>query len=80
MCHSRTLNEKINKLHEWALRLVYDDRQSTFEEQLTIDKSVTIHHKNLQVLPTELYKVHHGLVPERMNDILKKKKKCDVQF
>ena len=69
MCHSRTLNDKINKLHEWALRLVYDDRQSTFEELLTIDKSVTIHHKNLQVLPTELYKVHHGLVPERMNDI-----------
>ena len=69
MCHSRTLNDKINKLHEWALRLVYDDRQSTFEELLTIHKSVTIHHKNLQVLPTELYKVHHGLVPERMNDI-----------
>ena len=26
MCHSRTLNSKINKLHERALRLVYDDR------------------------------------------------------
>ena len=32
MCHSRTLNNKINKLHERALRLVYDDRQSTFKE------------------------------------------------
>ena len=39
MCHSRTLNNKINKLHERALRrLVYDDRQSTFEELLNIDK------------------------------------------
>ena len=28
MCHRRTLNNKINKLHERALRLVYDDRQS----------------------------------------------------
>ena len=73
MCHSRTLNNKINRLHERALRLVYDDRQSTFEELLNIDKSVTIHHRNLQVLATELYKVHHGLAPELMNDIFKKR-------
>ena len=46
MRHSRTLN-KINKLHERVLRLVYVDRQSTFEELLNIDKSVTIHHRNL---------------------------------
>ena len=31
MCHSRTLNIKINKLHERTLRFVYDDRQSTIE-------------------------------------------------
>ena len=73
MCHSRALNNKINKLHERVLRLVYDDRQSTFEELLNIDKSVTIHHKNLQVLATELYKVRHGLAPELMNDIFKKR-------
>ena len=79
MCHSRTSNNKINKLHERALRLVYDDRQSTFEELLNIDKSVTIHHRNLQVLATELYKVHHGIALERMNEIFLKKK-CDVQF
>ena len=73
MCHSRTLNSKTNKLHERALRLLYDDRQPTFEELLNIDKSVTIHHRNVQVLVTELYKVHHGLAPERMNNIFKKR-------
>ena len=74
MPHSRTLNNKINKLHERALRLVYDDRHSTFEELLNIDKSVTIHHRNsLQLLATELYKVHHGLAPELINDIFKKR-------
>ena len=67
MCNSRILNNKINKLHERALRLVYDDRQSTFEELLSIDKSVTIHHRNVQVLATELYKLHHGLAPELTN-------------
>ena len=73
MCHSRTLNNKINKLHERALQLVYDDSLSTFEELLNIDKSVTIHHRNLQVLATELYKVRHGLAPELINDIFKKR-------
>ena len=72
MCHSRTLNNKINKLHERALRLVYDDRQSTFEELLNIDKSVTIHHRNLQTLATEVYQVLHGLPSELMNDIFQK--------
>ena len=73
MCHSRTLNNKINKLHEMALRLVYDDKQSTCEELLNINKSITIHHRNLQVLVTELYKVHYGLAPEPMNDIFEKR-------
>ena len=40
---------------------------------LNIDKSVTIHHRNLQVLAAELYKVHNGLAPEFMNDIFKKR-------
>ena len=73
MCHSRTLDNKINKLHERALRLVYDDKQSTCEELLNINKSITIHHRNLQVLVTELYKVHYGLAPEPMNDIFEKR-------
>ena len=42
MYHSRTLNNKINKLRERALRLVYGNRQSTFEELLNKDKSATI--------------------------------------
>ena len=60
MYQSRTLSKQTNKLHQRALQLVYDDRQSTFEELLNIGKSLTIHHKNVQVLATELYKVHHG--------------------
>ena len=51
----------INKLHERTLWLAYDDRQSTFEKLVNIDKSATIHHMNLQVLATELYMVHHEL-------------------
>ena len=54
MHHSRTLNNKINKLHERALRLVHKDHISTFEELLLQDESFTIHHRNLQKLATEM--------------------------
>ena len=51
MFHSRTLNNKINRLHERALRIVYSDYKSSFCELLEKDKSFSIHHKNIQNLP-----------------------------
>ena len=47
MFHSRTLNNKINRLHERALRIVYSDYKSSFCELLEKDKSFSIHHKNI---------------------------------
>ena len=38
----------INKIHERALRIVYQDKQSNLKELLQKDKSVSIHMKNLQ--------------------------------
>ena len=69
MNHSRTLNSKINRIQERALRIVYNDRTSTFSELLTKDNSVTVHSRNLQVLATEMYKVRNGLAPEIVNNI-----------
>ena len=79
MCHSKTCNNKISKLHQGALRFVHDDKQATFEELPNIDKSVSIHHWNLQGFDTELYKVHRELTAELMNDIFLKKR-CVVQL
>ena len=42
------LNNKINKIHERALRIAYKDYVSSFDILLERDKSVTIHTKNLQ--------------------------------
>ena len=50
MIHSRCLNNKINYIHERALRIVYDDYSSTFEDLPNIEKSVTIHQRTLQQL------------------------------
>ena len=57
---SRSSNNKISKLHERALRIVYDDYNSKFEELLTKESSFTIHHKNIQTLEKEMFKTHHG--------------------
>ena len=34
MCHSRTINNKINHLHETCLRVIYNDKISSFKELL----------------------------------------------
>ena len=63
MFHSRKLNTKINKLHERALRITYRDQESSFEDLLGHDNSVSVHQKNLQVLIIEMFKTKHGLNP-----------------
>ena len=63
MFHSRTLNNKINRLHERALRLVYNDENLSFQELLNLDNSVTVHQKNLQKLAVEMYKIKNELSP-----------------
>ena len=61
MCHDRGLNNRINNLHERALRTVYQDKKSSFETLLKHDKSASIHTKNLQYLATETFKVKNDL-------------------
>ena len=57
MCRSRTLNNRINKLYERCLRLIYNDKKSTFRKLLDKVESVSIHNRNLKFLATEIYKV-----------------------
>ena len=69
MFHSRKLNERINHIHERALRTVYKDFSSSFQELLIGDNSLNIHYRNLQKLVTEIFQVKSGLSPELMNDV-----------
>ena len=48
MFHSRTLNNKINILHEKALRIVYSDFKADFDELVEKDDSFSLHHRNIQ--------------------------------
>ena len=73
MFHNRTLNNKINKLHERALRIVYKNNELTFQEMLEKDNSVMIHHKNLQKLASEMYKIKNKISPIPMQELFTEK-------
>ena len=63
------LNNKINSLHERALRITSGDRSSSFENLLKKDNSVSIHHRNIQALATEMFKVKNNIAPEIMKEL-----------
>ena len=69
MLHSRKNNNKIKHLHERCLRLIYSDKKSSYENLLEKDNSVSIHHKNIQALAIEMFKVKHKQCPEITDDI-----------
>ena len=71
MCHSRTNNNKINRLHERCLRIVYNNKQSSFNELPEKDGSVSIHMRNIQIIATEMYKRINNLSPPIMNRVFK---------
>ena len=69
MCHNRTKNKRINRLHERYLRLIYNGKKSSFEQLLETDSSVSVHSRNLRALATEMYKIYHGISPTIMKEI-----------
>ena len=71
MFHSCCLNNKIKRLHERCLRMIYNDKISNFKELLTKDNSVFIHHSNIHALALEMYKVANDMSPDIMNEVFK---------
>ena len=72
--YSRNSNNKINRLHERALRIVCPDYKSSFRE--LIEKNhLLIHHKNAQSLSIEIYKFLQNSSPSIINNIFKSQSK-----
>ena len=69
MFHSRSLNNEINQIHERALRITYNDKSSSFQDLLKKDNSVSIHHRNIRTLATEIFKFLQRLSPPILNEI-----------
>ena len=69
MYYQRKSNNLINRIHERALRIAYNDYVSDFNSLLEKDDTVTIHHRNIQALTLEIYKSLNNLNPEFMKEV-----------
>ena len=70
MICSRTSNNMINKIHERALRLILNDHTSDFDTLLQNNNNTCNHHRNMQTLMTETYKIKNNLNPPIMMDLM----------
>ena len=66
---SKTLQNKINQIQKRALRIVYNEPNLNLDKLVELDKSTTIHIKNIITLLNEVYKTTRGENPISMNKI-----------
>ena len=69
MFGSRTSNIMINKLHERAPRVVLGEDSSYLEPLFQNNINIYSHHKNIQSLIIEMFKIKNELAPPFMNCI-----------
>ena len=69
MFRNRTLNNRINGIHERRLSILYRDDTSNFTKLLQKENAVTVHQINLQVLATEVYKVNMDFAPHLVKEL-----------
>ena len=63
MCRSRKNKNKINRLRERCLRIIFNDKRSSFNAFLEKDGSPSIHERNIKILATEMFSVSINLAP-----------------
>ena len=68
--HSQIINNKINRLHERALKIV--DFKSSFEGLVTKYNPFSINERNIQSLAIEIYKFLNGLSHCILNNVFHK--------
>ena len=56
-----------NNIHEWALRLVLNDHITDFDTLLQSNNDTCNHHRNIQTLMVEIYKIKINLNPPIMD-------------
>ena len=69
MNHNTKINNRINRIHKRALRVVYNEDNVTFGQLLKKDNAVKIH--DLKVLAIEMLKIKLGIAPVIMNDVFR---------
>ena len=69
MFDERSVNKKINKIDERALRITYKDSCTSFEDLLKRAEAVSTHQRKLKLLATEIFKTQRNLNPSFMKQI-----------
>ena len=64
-------NNMINKVHERAIKVLLNDHESDFETLLKINNEVSNHHRNIQTLLIEIFKIKKGFASPIKGSILK---------
>ena len=70
---SRASNNVINKIHEWALRLILNDHTSAFDTLLQNNNDICNHHRSIQTLMVEIYKIKNNLNPPVIDFMFEKR-------
>ena len=70
---SRTSNNMINNLLERPLRIILNDYSDDFSILLKNNSNICNHHRNIQALLIEVFKMKNGLAPPIMESILNKR-------
>ena len=70
--YRRSPNNKINKLIERVLKLIYNDQTSTFQELRNEDNSIIVHQKSVETVATLLYKVENNIAPVIVSKLVKR--------
>ena len=69
----RTLDNKINCIHEKTLRIASQNKIADVNTLLLESNSVSIHKRNLQLLMTGVYKAVQNINPSFMKEIFEQK-------
>ena len=73
MFYGRQTNARTNHIHERALKAVFNDEISPFEELLGRDKSEIIHRRNIKILAADLFKIKNGFSNDIMAQLICKR-------
>ena len=73
MFYDRTLDNKINRIHEKALRIASQNNIAELNTFLLESDSVSINKRNLQLLISEVYKTVQNVSPSFMKEIFVQK-------
>ena len=68
----RQTNNMMNNLNERALRIALNHNTSDFATLLQKSNDVSGHHKNIQILMTEVYLLKYEITPPIVDSILNK--------